>query len=303
MASPQLQNGHTRIANEIIEAICRARLSGNETAVLLYALRQTYGWGGRRKTEPLHPTALGSAINMSKSSVSLALSVLMERGIITRDESGRLSFVKDHEKWSEPVQPTERKRRKPVQPTEPTVQPTERIVQPTEPTVQPTEPYKEKERKKERKKDSEVRTLTPLQIVIRGFKEAKGVDADNADWDAKFFSRHTRPAKELLAAFDGDPLAAVAYTLTKATEWEHLSDWGLEAIVKAAGREYNRIGGSDGREHLPVGANLTDGPRSTRRLTSSRDLAGDALRSIEHAAIHPEGLNDMGGPGDDWSGD
>ena len=57
--------------------------------------------------------------------------------------------------------------------------------------------------------------LTPLQKVIRGFKEAKGVDSENKDWDRKFFSRYTRPAQDLLVAFDGDANKAIVYILTK----------------------------------------------------------------------------------------
>ncbi len=45
MASPQLENGHIRIANELFEAICSARLTGTEYAVLLALIRKTYGWG------------------------------------------------------------------------------------------------------------------------------------------------------------------------------------------------------------------------------------------------------------------
>lgn len=149
----------------------------------------------------------------------------------------------------------------------------------------------------------EPKELTPLQMVIRGFKEAKGIDADNKDWDRKFFARQTRPAKELLVAFDGDALAAIAYILAKSVEWEHLSDWGLEAVVKAAGREYNRIGGENGRKDKPVEPIGLDGSTGHRRLASSGSLVGDAMRGLEHAAISPEGNGDMGGPDDDFSGD
>ena len=187
MASPQLENGHTRIANEVIESICQARLSGNEISVLLYALRQTYGWGGRRKTEPFMPSSVGEKINMSKSSVHLAIQVLIERGIVSRDDKGRLSFLKDHEKWSGPVQPTERKRLKPVQPTEPTVQPTEPTVQPTEPTVQPTEPYKEKERKKERKK--EIATIPPKIEDVKEYCLGRNKGVDPEAWFDHYSAR------------------------------------------------------------------------------------------------------------------
>ena len=145
--------------------------------------------------------------------------------------------------------------------------------------------------------------LTAIQKVIRGFKEAKGVDAENKDWDKKFFARQTRPAKELLVAFNEDPMAAISYILTKSVEWEHLSDWGLEAVVKAAGREYNRIGGENGLRDKPVVADSISGPRSTGRYSQSRDMAFDALRGIESTAIQPKESGNMGSSDEDFSDD
>lgn len=164
---------------------------------------------------------------------------------------------------------------------------------------------KEKEKKKQisaatpKPAVSKPKDLTSLQKVVRGFKEAKGVDSNDADWDRKFFARFTRPAKELLDAFNGDAEAAIAYTLTKSVEWEHLPDWGLEAVVKAAGREYNRIGGASGSEHIAVDANSLDGPGRSRRLTSAREVAGDTLRRIEQSKVHAEGPRELAGPSED----
>jgi len=124
-----------------------------------------------------------------------------------------------------------------------------------------------------------------LQKVVRGFKEAKGVHADNADWDRKFFARHTKPAKELLTAFDGDPDRAIAYILAKSVEWEDLPDWGLEAIVKAAARDYTRIGGERADQHGEMGAAGDDGPRGRGSTTRAREVARDALRAIEATAV------------------
>ena len=44
MRSPQLENGHTRLANEIMEALCRFRIPGVERQVLDAIIRKTYGW-------------------------------------------------------------------------------------------------------------------------------------------------------------------------------------------------------------------------------------------------------------------
>ena len=43
MANPQLENGFTRIANEILEALSKAELSGSEFRLAIAILRFTYG--------------------------------------------------------------------------------------------------------------------------------------------------------------------------------------------------------------------------------------------------------------------
>ena len=50
-ASPQLENGYTRIANELMEEMGRYRFSGAEFNILWIVLRLTYGW--KRKEEEI----------------------------------------------------------------------------------------------------------------------------------------------------------------------------------------------------------------------------------------------------------
>lgn len=44
MASPQLKDGYTKIANDIVEALARIRIPGEARQVLDVIIRQTYGW-------------------------------------------------------------------------------------------------------------------------------------------------------------------------------------------------------------------------------------------------------------------
>lgn len=48
MANPQIEDGYTRIANELFEAICQADFNGGQTKAILAIVRYTYGWN---KTE------------------------------------------------------------------------------------------------------------------------------------------------------------------------------------------------------------------------------------------------------------
>jgi len=45
MASPQIENGYTRIANEIIEHLLFAGINGSEYRIILCVIRKTYGFG------------------------------------------------------------------------------------------------------------------------------------------------------------------------------------------------------------------------------------------------------------------
>lgn len=44
MANPQLEDGYTRIANELLEAICKFPFNGSQFRILLFLIRKTYGW-------------------------------------------------------------------------------------------------------------------------------------------------------------------------------------------------------------------------------------------------------------------
>ena len=44
MASPQRENGHIDIANEIADKFCSYRLSGQEWQIVWVVLRKTWGW-------------------------------------------------------------------------------------------------------------------------------------------------------------------------------------------------------------------------------------------------------------------
>lgn len=92
--------------------------------------------------------------------------------------------------------------------------------------------------------DSSEKKRTPVQEVMRAYKQAKGIDPDNAKWDKIHFGRYLRPAQQLLVIFDGDHLKAVEYMKTKGKEWDELADWGLDGIVRAASRDPNLYEGS-----------------------------------------------------------
>lgn len=102
MANPQLSNGYTKIANELLEAICRLNVSGNEMRILLYIIRRTYGFNKTYAEIPL--SDISEALSMKKGNVSRELKKLREANIIEQHSNKgvrpqTLSIVKNYEKW------------------------------------------------------------------------------------------------------------------------------------------------------------------------------------------------------------
>lgn len=52
MANPQCENGFTKIANELMEALAKIRIPGEARQVLDVIFRQTYGWNKKRIKSP-----------------------------------------------------------------------------------------------------------------------------------------------------------------------------------------------------------------------------------------------------------
>lgn len=98
MASPQLENGFTRIANEILEQLSRVQMSGTEWQFVMCLFRKTYGYN---KTEDwITGSQIVVATGMKKERVSEAKKRLLERQIVTENRN-KISFQKDWEKWKE----------------------------------------------------------------------------------------------------------------------------------------------------------------------------------------------------------
>ncbi len=76
----------------------RAGLSGNQYAVTLLILRESYGWN-RKATGPMGLKTMANRTGIARSSIQLALRSLRITGIVSQEKSGGWSFKKDHEKW------------------------------------------------------------------------------------------------------------------------------------------------------------------------------------------------------------
>ena len=100
MVNPQIEDGHVDIANEIVEALAKIRISGEEVQVLWVVFRQTYGWHKKEDWISLQQFTLFTGIK--KSSICRALSKLIMKNIINKKvnkDSTTYGFQKNYSKW------------------------------------------------------------------------------------------------------------------------------------------------------------------------------------------------------------
>lgn len=91
--------------------------------------------------------------------------------------------------------------------------------------------------------DGRVR-VTPVQMVVLGFKHRMGIPEDDKAWDRVYFARFCSPAKGLLTLFGNDPGKCLDCidAVVDAHERKRLS-WTPETILKHAGewRAHGRV--------------------------------------------------------------
>jgi len=81
MESPQKENGFTPIANEIMEALAKHRIPGEQRQVLDIILRRTYGWKKKEDAISLKQFVEGTG-GMKKASICRAISGLQDRNLV-----------------------------------------------------------------------------------------------------------------------------------------------------------------------------------------------------------------------------
>jgi phage replication O-like protein O len=101
VASPQIEDGYTPIANEIVEALWRVNLSAYETRVLWYLFRKTYGW--QKKSDMIALSQFEKSIGVDRRLVHRAIQSLRSKNmvVIYIDDRNHVSygFQKDYDEW------------------------------------------------------------------------------------------------------------------------------------------------------------------------------------------------------------
>ena len=103
MAKPQLQNGYTPIANELLEKVYQLKLNGTQFKIIMCIWRFTYGFS--RKEHELSESFISSAIDTDKRQVRRELNNLIKLNVlvVTREatftSTRKIKFNKYYTKW------------------------------------------------------------------------------------------------------------------------------------------------------------------------------------------------------------
>jgi len=99
--NPQCEDGYTKIANEILDALCRFRIPGEQRQCLDFILRKTYGY--HKKEDSISNSQFCEGTGLLKGNVTRALAGLIEKKIVIKSDNGKYPtycFNKNYSEWN-----------------------------------------------------------------------------------------------------------------------------------------------------------------------------------------------------------
>lgn len=88
--NPQLEDGYTKISNDLLEGILKSDNTFLETKVVLAIIRQTYGWG--KKSAAISISQFEKITGSDRRNIQKAVLSLAEREAITRQPGAKMKF-------------------------------------------------------------------------------------------------------------------------------------------------------------------------------------------------------------------
>jgi len=98
--TPQLENGYTMIANEILDALCKFRIPGEQRQCLDFVLRKTYGF--KKSEDQISNGQFCVATGLTKGNVSRAIKWLSEKQLVIKNDNTKIPtyrFNKNYSEW------------------------------------------------------------------------------------------------------------------------------------------------------------------------------------------------------------
>ncbi len=99
-ANPQLEDGYTRVANELLEAMSRYPFNGSEFRILWAVIRKTYGWKKKKDVLPFSQISKFTYLNLRY--VKKIVKDLVQDNVLFKEASPNgniLSLNKNYYSW------------------------------------------------------------------------------------------------------------------------------------------------------------------------------------------------------------
>jgi len=100
MANPQRENGHTMIANELLEAICRFDFTGAEMRILFFIIRKTYGY--HKKMDKISISQFQQQCLLPRQTTIDCLNRLVRMSVLYKENTKNITkygLQKDYDAW------------------------------------------------------------------------------------------------------------------------------------------------------------------------------------------------------------
>lgn len=111
--TPQLEDGYTPIANEILDNLCKINLTAYQARIIWYIFRKTYGY--HKKEDWVSVSQIVEATGLKQSHVSRAKKELLLRGLIYTPTGIKIAFQKNSRLWKDIPNEVYRKKNIPLQ--------------------------------------------------------------------------------------------------------------------------------------------------------------------------------------------
>ncbi len=97
MASPQTENGYTKIANELLEQLVKTAILGSEYQIVFFIIRKTYGFN--KKEDRISLTQFQKNTNLSRATIVKGLKNLVLMNLLVKTAIPTYKLNKDWETW------------------------------------------------------------------------------------------------------------------------------------------------------------------------------------------------------------
>jgi phage replication O-like protein O len=100
MSNPQLENGYTRIADEIMDALIAYRIPGEQMQCVLFIIKKTYGFN--KVWDMISNSQFVKATGIKKPNVSRAIKALVDKNLVIKKDNNLIpsySFNKKYKSW------------------------------------------------------------------------------------------------------------------------------------------------------------------------------------------------------------